>query len=279
MAGPALVGYALKVEPGRLVVSVREAVLGRLPLALGGITVAHLSDLHVGAYVSAQQVAQAVDLANSLEPDLVALTGDFVYRDASRIDECSRELDRLRPRVATVAVLGNHDVWTQPDAIARSLSAAGITVLRDETLALELEGGRMWLVGLDDRGYSGWARSSRKEFGWHWSSAVRKAGELLGPLPEEEPRLLLVHNPDVTEELPAGGVDLALCGHTHGGQVSLPLIGPPIVPSLYGQRFAEGVAQGTSTLVHVTRGVGLTPPPVRLNCPPEVALVRLRTPP
>jgi len=87
LVGPALAGYALKVEPARLVVSEREATLCRLPRALDGLTIAHLSDLHLGAYVSAQQVAQAVDLANSLEPDLVVITGDFVYRDASHIGE------------------------------------------------------------------------------------------------------------------------------------------------------------------------------------------------
>lgn len=276
LAGPASVAYALKVEPGWLAVTVRDVPVPRLPASLDGLSIAHLSDIHYGPYVSVKQVAEAVDLANSLQPDLVALTGDFVHREAPAIDACAQELARLKPRVATLAVLGNHDVWTDPDGITESLRGAGAQVLRDEQLILEGDGGRLWLLGIDDRGYSGFRGGSPQAFFSRWSGATRRVTALLEGIPAEDSRLLLVHNPDFTEALPAGGVDLALCGHTHGGQVRLPLIGAPVVPSVFGQRYAAGLVQGGRTLVHVTRGVGVTPPAVRLNCRPEVALLRLR---
>lgn len=275
LTGPALAGYAWCVEPGRLAVSVRDVRLPRLPQSLDGLTIAHLSDLHVGAFVSADHVARAVELANELEPDLVVLTGDFVYRDPARIHEGAVVLAELRPRVATVAVLGNHDVWTDPDLITSALGQAGVTVLRDEFLPLDFPGARLWLMGLEDRGYSGHRGGSTEQFLYRWSGAVRAAERLLRETPAAESRLLLVHNPDITEFMPEGVADLALCGHTHGGQVRLPWLGPPVVPSLFGQRFAEGLVQGSQMPVHITRGVGLTPPPVRLNCPPEVAFLRL----
>jgi predicted MPP superfamily phosphohydrolase len=100
---------------------------------------------------------------------------------------------------------------------------------------------------------------------------------MLKDVPVDEPRLLLVHNPDFTEMLPEGRIDLALCGHTHGGQVRVPFLGAPVVPSFFGNKYASGLVQGPKTQVYVNRGIGLIAPPVRLNCRPEVTLLRLRS--
>jgi len=88
---------------------------------------------------------------------------------------------------------------------------------------------------------------------------------------------LLVHNPDFTEMLPEGRIDLVLCGHTHGGQVRVPLLGPPVVPSCFGQKYASGLVAGPRTIVYVNRGIGLIPPPIRFNCRPEITMFRLTT--
>ncbi|MEA3309658.1 MAG: hypothetical protein U9Q70_09135, partial [Chloroflexota bacterium] len=188
-------------------------------------------------------------------------------------------LAALRPRYGSYAVLGNHDVWTDADFIAAQLERAGITVLRDARARLELNGAPLWLLGIEDRGYSGMSRWGQRGnftvFRNQWQSAHVALRDLLSATPPSEPRVLLVHNPDLTEMLPPVRVDLALCGHTHGGQVRIPLVGAPLVPSCFGQKFVGGLVQGTQTQVYVSRGVGSISPAVRFNCRPEVTVLRV----
>lgn len=271
------VTYSARVEPGWVEVVQQDVVLPRLPATLDGLSVAHLSDLHLGPYVSAERIRQAVEITNSLAPDLVALTGDFIYRSSTYSAPVAEELAALSPRHGVHAVLGNHDVWNAVYEMPRRLAERGISVLRDERLRLEVDGEALWLLGIEDRGHSGSAGGSFASFSRRWRSAGEAARRLLEDVPPEEPRLLLAHNPDFTEMLPPGEVDLALCGHTHGGQVRLPLIGAPIVPSVFGQKYVSGLVQGPATQVYVTRGIGVTPPPVRFRCRPEVTLLLLRS--
>jgi predicted MPP superfamily phosphohydrolase len=172
-------------------------------------------------------------------------------------------------------VLGNHDIWTDPDTVATSLTEAGIVVLRNERRALEVGGTRLWLLGIEDTGYTGFLGSPLGDFRAMWQKATAALTSLLKGVPDAEPRLLLVHNPDFTEMLPEGRIDLGLCGHTHGGQVCLPFIGAPVLPSCFGQKYTSGLVRGPGTLVYVNRGIGLISPPVRLNCRPEITILRL----
>jgi uncharacterized protein len=110
-----------------------------------------------------------------------------------------------------------------------------------------------------------------------WQRALARGSEMLDALPPDEPRLLLVHNPDVHEVLSARRVDLALSGHTHGGQVRLPLVGAPLLPSCYGNKYAQGLVQGPRWPVYVNRGLGTVSPHIRLNCRPEVTILTLRS--
>lgn len=269
------VGYTLWIEPRWLMVERVTVPLAPLPPALHGFTIAQLSDLHSGPTVPQNDIAQAVELALRQEADLVVLTGDFVYRSASYSASCAQELASLQARCGVYAVLGNHDIWTDADHVAGSLAEAGIVVLRDERQALEAGNTRIWLLGIEDTGYTGGFFS---DFRVMWQKAGDSLAALLEGIPPDEPRLLLVHNPDFTEMLPEGRIDLALCGHTHGGQVRLPLAGAPLVPSCFGRKYAGGLVQGPSTLVYVNRGVGLISPPVRFNCRPEVTLLTLVSP-
>lgn len=274
--GAASAGYAMRVEPRLVEATATRVALARLPASLSGLRIVHMSDLHSGPYVEAAHIRQAVRVANSLSPDLVVITGDFVYHTIARLGECAQELARLTPRVGTVAVLGNHDVWTAPAAVYEALRSAGITPLADAKVAVESGATRLWLLGIEDRGYSGYAGGSPAVFARHWQTGLGAVERMLADVSPEEPRLLLVHNPDFCEMLTPGQVDLALCGHTHGGQVRLPLIGSPIVPSNYGQKYALGLVQGPACPVYVTRGIGVTPPAVRFGCRPEVALLTLQ---
>ena len=266
--------YSTQVEPSWIEVTELDVRLPGLPDPLSPLTIAQLSDFHLGPYVSAEDVRRSVGMANALGADLVVLTGDFVYRSAGYSAACAQELAALYARRGVYAALGNHDVWTDADQVATNLSNAGIRVLRNERLPLTLGDTDLWLLGIEDTGYAG---GSFSDFRAIWQPAADDLALMLEAIPADAPRLLLVHNPDFTEMLPEGRIDLVLCGHTHGGQVRLPLLGPPVVPSCFGQKYASGLVAGPRTNVYVNRGIGLIPPPIRFNCRPEITMFRLTT--
>jgi predicted MPP superfamily phosphohydrolase len=243
-----------------------------LPDALKSLTIVQLCDFHAGPHISATDVRRSVEMANALGADLIVLTGDFVYGSASYALDCAQELAALRARHGVFAVLGNHDIWTNADEVAASLSRAGIWVLRNEPVLLTPGGADLWLLGIEDTGYAG---KSFSDFTAIWEQAALDLARMLETIPAGAPRILLVHNPDFAEMLPEGRIDLVLCGHTHGGQVRVPILGAPIVPSCFGQKYAGGLVAGPRTVVYVNRGIGLIAPPVRFNCRPEITLFRL----
>ncbi|HUW94263.1 MAG TPA: metallophosphoesterase [Anaerolineae bacterium] len=271
--------YATQIEPHWIEVTRADVSLTGLPRALDGVTIAQLGDFHLGRNVSREQVGKAVEIANGLKPDLIVLTGDFVTGSAEYSVACAEALAALEAPHGVYGVLGNHDNWTGPDEVAANVEAGGITVARDEAWAIKVGGSRMWLLGIEDTGYTaGFLGGSFGDFKALWKAKRLRLAEMLEGLPEDELRLLLVHNPDFTEMLPQGRIDLALCGHTHGGQVRVPFLGAPVVPSFFGDKYAGGLVQGPSTLVYVNRGIGLISPPLRFNCRPEITLLRLRQP-
>jgi predicted MPP superfamily phosphohydrolase len=272
--GPA---YALMVEPAWLDIARCTVELPALPPALDGLTVAQLSDMHVTSPADANHLGRAVEVVQRLAPDLVALTGDYVTHDATHVALCAQALAPLQAPLGVYAVLGNHDVWTDADHVATGLAEVGITVLRDAAVPLDAAGARLWIVGVDDVGRTNRPGARCNAFAGVWERALARGSALLDELPPDEARLLLVHNPDVHEVLAAQRVDLALSGHTHGGQVRLPLLGAPVLPSCYGQKYAQGLVQAPRWPVYVNRGLGTVSPPVRLNCRPEVTLLTLRS--
>lgn len=268
--------YAFYLEPHWPQSTHVEIRLSTLPPSLDGLTILQLSDLHLGPHVRAEDVRRAIELANRSSPDLIVLTGDFVSRSARYSVPCARELAALQSRYGIYAVLGNHDLWTNADEVAANLRAVGIVVLRDEVHAVQIEGARLWLVGIEDTGFTAMAGDSCAEFHLQWAEKAGIAARLLKDIPDEEPRLLLVHNPDFNELLAGERIDLALSGHTHGGQVRLPFVGPLLVPSCCGKKYAGGLAQGPASPVYVSRGVGVVAPPMRFGCRPEITVLRLR---
>lgn len=271
--GPA---YATQVEPHWIEVTRLDIALPGMSEALEGFTIVQLSDLHIGPHVAVDHIRRAVALTNALEADLIILTGDFVYGSAEYGSACARELACLRASFGVYAVLGNHDAWTDADEVAGSLKEVGLVVLRNERQALTMAGTRLWLLGIEDTGYTGGFFS---DFRVMWQEARDALGILLQGIPTAEPRLLLVHNPDFTEMLPRGRIDLILCGHTHGGQVRLPFVGAPVVPSCFGQKYVSGLVRRPDAPVYVNRGLGLIAPPVRFLCRPEITQLRLRSGP
>lgn len=259
---------AVCIEPARLVVRDVEVRLPGWPTALHGLRVAVLSDLHAGApHLGADRRREIVARTNAARPQLVVLLGDYVVggEPGSRFVEpevLARELADLRAPLGVVAVLGNHDWWYDGPRVRRALEAAGVRVLENDAVAVEVAtpGGsvRLWMAGLGDQ----------------WTRRVDVAGALRA-VPPDEPVLLLTHNPDVFPAVPAR-VTLTLAGHTHGGQVRLPVVGTPVVPSRYGRRYAAGLVVEGGRRLFVTPGLGTSILPVRFRVPPEISLLTLQ---
>lgn len=248
-----------------------------LPRELEGLRLAHLSDTHLGLPFSARRITRAVRLALSRRPDLFVLTGDYITTGCAHIERAAELLAPLAGRESgakgALAVLGNHDHYGDAARMRAALERVGIRVI---------DNGRAFM---DERG--GWRENPG-------GAALCFAGladleedrpdpaAALGDVPADMPRVLLCHHPDTLElpALAAHRIDLALCGHTHGGQVSLPFLGAPIIPSRYGQKYRGGMVESPVGPAIVSRGVGMSLLPIRWNVPPEVVEVRLeRRPP
>jgi predicted MPP superfamily phosphohydrolase len=262
---------ALLVEPRNVVVNRVEVHLRRLPVAFDGFTIAQLSDFHYDERFSAATIRSAVEIANKLRPDLTVLTGDFVtepvlahrrhinLREAANAAEpCGAILNKLKAEFGVMSVIGNHDGNTDPDRVKVLLRDQGLPVMYDEAKAIERAGKRIWVAGLDDNPDD---------------TDIRPA---LKGIPENEFVIVLVHEPDVADFISQYPVDLQLSGHSHGGQVRLPLIGPTYLPRL-GRKYPRGLRRVGPLTLYTNVGIGTMGLPVRFNCPPEVTLLTLRT--
>lgn len=219
-----------------------------------------LSDLHVaGPDMPPERLARIVAQANSLRPDIVMIAGDLVSDKnlATRhypADEAVAPLKGLRAPLGTVAVLGNHDHWRDAAAFHRALPQAGVSLLANQAIRR----GPLAIGGIDDD-FSGHARIART------MAALRAL---------DGPRIALSHSPDIAPELPAD-MTLVLAGHTHCGQISLPLIGRLATASRHGERYACGrISEGTRTII-VGAGLGTSILPLRYGVPPDLWLVTL----
>jgi hypothetical protein len=249
-----------------------------LPRGLDGLRIVQLTDTHLGPRVPASFIEEAVGLARSLHPDVVVLTGDYVHNGRRHIE---RAAELFRPLVESrngcmgvVAVLGNHDHYADAAAMAAALRARGIRVIDNRRLFVD--GGRR--LRDEDGGEDGLCLAGLGDL---YEDAI-DVESALGGVPAKLPRIVLAHNPDTAElsalasnGLPGPRIDLMISGHTHGGQVSLPLIGPPITMSRFGQKYAHGLVRGPACPVLVSAGVGMSLLPVRIGVPPEVVEITL----
>lgn len=233
-------------------------VLPNLPSTFRGIRVALLTDIHHSSFVPLVYIRHVVELTNSLQPDLVLLGGDYVSRSSSYIAPSIKALGRLEARLGRFAVLGNHDHWVNAAASHRALARARLTQTDNTGFWLEQDGSRLRICGVGDL----------------WCDRQYPAAAL-DDATDSDAVIMLSHNPDFAERLHDPRVGLILSGHTHGGQVVVPGYGAPIVPSQFGQKYLHGLVDGPACQVFVSRGVGTVSPPVRLFCPPEVALLTL----
>lgn len=257
---PGMRHYTTHFAPRKVRLERVMVALPALPDGLAGLTIGLLTDAHHDAGRPVAILERGVALLNAAEPDLILLGGDYVVSRATDFARCAAVLGRLRAPLGVYAILGNHDYWAGGDRIAAMLTAAGLTMLRNDARRLIAPGGEpFWVVGLDDvaRGHAD----------------IRTA---LAGVPEDEFRLLLAHEPDVADrpEFRRERIDLQLSGHTHGGQVVLPLLGAPLLPN-QGERYVRGLYPTPTGAIYTSRGIGGVPPYIRFRCPPEVTVLTL----
>src|SRR6266568_2660088 len=243
-------------EPFMLVIERQEIQLRRLPKELDGFRIVHLSDFHYGPLTNSKHLERAVEAANDLHPDLVALTGDYISHDRAYAAPCAEIVGRLRARHGVYAILGNHDHWTDAKLISDLFRAEGVKMLINEGIRIDARGESFWLAGVDDT-----------------MVGLEDLPLALAGSCDSEFRLLLAHNPIILRRAARAGVDLVLSGHTHGGQVTLRSErGDSGKPR---RRLLRGLGRQGETQIYVTRGLGTVILPIRYGCPPEVSLLEL----
>lgn len=269
-----LAAWAFWLEPSSIIVRRVGLAVPGWRAEHAGLKVALLTDLHVGApHMGLAQLRRVVERTNAETPDVVLITGDFVIGGPQdeggerggvaggtfvEPEAIAAELKHLRAPLGVHAVLGNHDWWFDGVRVARALEGAGIKVLENQAVRIERGGRAFWLVGVADL----------------WTRRPDVAGALR-EVAAEDAVLLFTHNPDIFPGVPAR-VSLTIAGHTHGGQVNLPLVGRPVVPSRFGQRYAMGHVVEGGRHLYVGGGLGTSIIPVRFRVPPEIVVLSLK---
>lgn len=249
-----------------------EVPVAGLSPSLRGLRIAHVSDLHVGNGMERERLARLVADVNALEADLIVLTGDLFDYDPAWVEHGARALAGLRARLGIFAVLGNHDVYTGVEHIVPALAehAPNLRLLRGELVRLETDE-PLYLAGVEDPGRD-WTEQGLE---------LAPLNALGCMLPDDGPTILLVHRPEAFEQAAKLGFPLVLAGHTHGGQVALPLRGGHWNPARAITRFYRGVYTHAEqrSILYVNRGVGTAGPQIRFNCTREIAVLTLRSGP
>ncbi|MFO0967052.1 MAG: metallophosphoesterase [Gemmataceae bacterium] len=260
--------YAVHVEPTWLEVNRHDIPIASLPDSHHGLRLVQMTDFHAGKHVTPKYLNEAVDAAMAEAADAVVLTGDYIHKGGRHVDDVARVLGRLHAPLGVYAVLGNHDYSvrnslgyrrykTLHQTVADALSNRGIRVLHNETLPLTRGDRHIFLSGVADL----------------WSRVCDPHLALAGLCPNT-PRIVLAHNPCTIERLGEHRCDLMLSGHTHGGQVKLPLVGP-VALGPKGRRFAAGFYRHGKSTVYVNKGVGFGLK-LRYGVRPEIAVFTLR---
>ena len=258
-----LAAWAFWWEPGRLVLNEVELEVPAWPEG-EETRIALIGDLHVGSPRNGRDnLRRVVRRVNETLPDLVLIAGDFTIDNVVGggfvpPEEIGEDLAALDARFGAYAVLGNHDRWLSAARVEAALTGAGLTVLDNRGARVRVRGHDIWIGGVADY--------------WTGHPLIDDALEGAGGA---EPVILITHNPDLFPDVPAR-VSLTVAGHTHGGQVHIPLVGPGITPSRFGDRYAAGHVVEDGRHLFVTTGVGTSRLGVRFLVPPEVALLRLR---
>jgi uncharacterized protein len=263
----AIAGDSILIEPNLPRRVRREFALRRWPERMNGFTIALLSDFHYDPVFSKHPLHAAIPMVDKLHADMIVLTGDFVSvplagddaKGALAAEPCAQLLRKLTAPFGLWAVLGNHDDNTDPEFVTHALEAVGIRVLGNQSVPIEHGGGRFWLSGVNDV----------------LSGTADLVGTLRG-VPSNEAVILLAHEPDFADEAARYPIDLQLSGHSHGGQIRIPFLPPLYLPEL-AKKYVLGTYQVGPLPLYTNAGLGTVDIPIRLNCPPEITFLTLRS--
>lgn len=256
--------WGFLIEPNRLVVREQTIQIDNWPKELSGLRIAVISDIHAGSpFIDESKMRRIVAETNQTKPDLIVLLGDFVikerfYKHPIAPDVTAGILKDLSAPLGVYAVLGNHDWWGN-DVVGSALEQNNIHDLENEVAEIKWRDRSFWLAGLSDL----WTRPQQID-------------KTIAEAPQGSSIIAITHNPDIFPSLPAS-VPLLLAGHTHGGQVKLPLVGSLVVPSQFGQRYAAGHVFENGHHLFVTTGIGTSILPVRFRVPPEIVILTIRS--
>jgi predicted MPP superfamily phosphohydrolase len=254
-------------DPDWLDVSQVRLVLPHLPASFSGVRIVQVSDIHMGGWMNLERLQQVFDVVRSLAPSLIALTGDFVLTSdhaatnfISEMGKMEAELKTLAASYPTLAVLGNHDYWYDASAVLAMLERSGVRPMVNDVQRVQ--------IGRDFVDFAGVGDVLVGE---------NRLDQMLTKLPGQGCAILMAHEPDFADESAASGrFDLQISGHSHGGQVNLPLIGAPVLPQ-FGRKYPMGLYRVGSMYQYTNRGVGMTPPYVRFNCRAEITVFTLQS--
>jgi predicted MPP superfamily phosphohydrolase len=258
--GIALVGsYPLSIERYIITVNHYAIPVPHLPREFEGLCIIHLTDLHYGPLMPLGILDKVIHKTNELTKDIVVCTGDYVRGDkaAERIDGIWSLLARLRAPEGVYTVLGNHDHWASTGQSLRWLNQSGHRNLRHRAVPLSRNGKTLWIGGAGDL----------------WEDH-KSLDQILQDVPHDACRIVLAHNPDTADTDYTSRVDLMISGHTHGGQIKLPVIGTPVLP-VKNKAYTSGFIRSQKTNVFISRGIGWAALPVRFNCFPEIAILHI----
>lgn len=266
--------YGFAAERLRFRVVRVDVPIRNLPAALDGLRVAQLSDIHSGDFMPPDEIRRAVEMANSLEPHLAVVTGDFITSHGDPLAECIAELSRLKAPLGIFGCNGNHEIYAGAEAQAETLFAGhGMKLLRQSAAALRWNGEEFNLIGVDYQ--RDVQLTGSKKPGLAGVESLLKPGV---------PNILLSHNPNAFNRAAELGVDLTLSGHTHGGQINVEIVNHSLNPARFMTRFIAGLYHlpksrnsADRAWLYVNRGLGTLGIPARIGAEPEITLLTLRS--
>ncbi len=255
----AAMGFGVIVQRRDFHVREVDVPIPNLPKDLQGLRIVQLSDIHLSPFLSEEDLARAVDMANGLRANLALVTGDLITSHGDPLDACLRQIARLRADAGTLGCLGNHEIYAGvEDEATRKAARLGVTFLRQESRRLRFGDAALNITGVD-----------YQKVGKHYLAGAERW------IVRSETNVLLSHNPDVFDVAARQGWDLTIAGHTHGGQVTVEILHEQLSAARFYTRYVYGLYSQGASSVWVTRGIGTVGLPARLGAPPEVALLRL----
>jgi uncharacterized protein len=254
----ATIFVAINDESQQLTVEYVTIPVSGLPEAFDGFRIVQMSDFHLYPLTQPELVRRAVEISNGLDPDLVVLTGDYVWHEVEAIHALMPILADLRASFGVYSIMGNHELWTDASVVQSAFEKQGMPLLVNQGVALHRGEEQIFLAGLDDG----------------WSGHPDLDAALADAVPGETV-VLLYHEPDLSEQIASDGrVAVQLAGHSHGGQIQLSP-GVPIYTPYLSWKYPQGLYRVGNLWLYTNRGIGVTNIPWRYNCPPEITLITL----